>query len=76
MLTLGALALSSCVKENDSYKDLLPVQPGMNIYNCATTQNRVAMQAANAGMRVAILAAEVAKVTRRLRWRPSRITTC
>lgn len=61
MLTLGALALSSCVKENDSYKDLLPVQPGMNIYNCATTQNRVAMQAANAGMRVAILAAEVAK---------------
>lgn len=61
MLTLGALALSSCVKENDSYKDLLPVQPGMNIYNCAATQNRVAMQAANAGMRVAILAAEVAK---------------
>lgn len=61
MLTLGALALSSCVKENDSYKDLLPVQPGMNIYNCAATQNRVAMQAANAGMRVAIMAAEVAK---------------
>lgn len=60
-LTLAALALSSCIKENDSYKDLLPVQPGMNIYNCAATQNRVAMQAANAGMRVAVLAAEVAK---------------
>ena len=27
-LMLAALALSSCVKENDSYKDWLPVQPG------------------------------------------------
>ena len=60
-LTLAALALSSCIKENDSYKDLLPVQPGMNIYSYVTTQDRVAMQAANAGMRVAVLAAEVAK---------------
>lgn len=60
-LTLAALALSSCIKENDSYKDLLPVQPGMNIYSYVTTQDRVAMQAANAGMRVAILAAEVAE---------------
>ena len=60
-LTLAALALSSCIKENDSYKDLLPVQPGQYIYSYVTTQDRVAMQAANAGMRVAILAAEVAK---------------
>lgn len=60
-LTLAALALSSCIKENDSYKDLLPVQPGMNIYSYVTTQDRVAMQAANAGMRVAVLAAEVAE---------------
>ena len=60
-LTLAALALSSCIKENDSYKDLLPVQPGQYIYSYVTTQDRVAMQAANAGMRVAILAAEVAE---------------
>ena len=60
-LTLAALALSSCIKENDSYKDLLPVQPGQYIYSYVTTQDRVAMQAANAGMRVAVLAAEVAK---------------
>lgn len=60
-LMLGALAFSSCIKENDSYKDLLPVQPGQYIYSYVTTQDRVAMQAANAGMRVAILAAEVAK---------------
>lgn len=60
-LMLGALAFSSCIKEDDSYKDLLPVQPGQYIYSYVTTQDRVAMQAANAGMRVAILAAEVAK---------------
>ena len=60
-LMLAALALSSCVKENDSYKDWLPVQPGQYIYTYVMTQDRVAMQAANAGMRVAILAAEVAK---------------
>ena len=63
-LTLAALALSSCIKENDSYKDLLPVQPGQYIYSYVTTQDRVAMQAANAGMRVAVLAAEVAEQRR------------
>lgn len=60
-LMLAALALSSCVKEDDSYKDLLPVQPGQYLYSYVMTQDRVAMQAANAGMRVAVLAAEVAK---------------
>lgn len=60
-LMLAALALSSCVKENDSYKDWLPVQPGQYIYTYVMTQDRVAMQAANAGMRVAVMAAEVAK---------------
>lgn len=60
-LMLAALALSSCVKENDSYKDWLPVQPGQYIYTYVMTQDRVAMQAANAGIRVAMMAAEVAK---------------
>lgn len=60
-LMLAALALSSCVKENDSYKDWLPVQPGQYIYTYVMTQDRVAMQAADAGMRVAVMAAEVAK---------------
>ena len=60
-LMLGAVAFSSCIKEDDTYKDLLPVQPGQYIQSYVTTQNRVAMQAANAGMRVAVLAAEVAK---------------
>lgn len=60
-LMLGAVAFSSCIKEDDTYKDLLPVQPGQYIQSYVTTQDRVAMQAANAGMRVAVLAAEVAK---------------
>ena len=58
---LAALALTSCIKGDDTYKDLLPVQPGQYIYSYVTTQNRISMQAANAGMRMAILAAEVAK---------------
>ena len=58
---LAALTLSGCIKENDSYKELQQVYPGMNIYSLACTQNRIAMLPANAGMRVAILAAEVAK---------------
>ncbi len=58
---LAAFALTSCIKGDDTYKDLLPVQPGQYIYSYVTTQNRVSMQAANAGMRMAILAAEVAK---------------
>ena len=45
-------------------QDLLPVQPGQYIYSYVTTQDRVAMQAANAGMQVAILAAEVAEQRR------------
>lgn len=60
-LMLGAVAFSSCIKEDDTYKDLLPVQPGQYIYSYVMTQDRVAMQAASAGMRVAVLAAEVAK---------------
>ena len=48
-IVLAAFALSGCIKEDDSYKELLPLQPGMNIYNMTMTQNVVAMQPANAG---------------------------
>lgn len=50
-IVLAAFALSGCIKEDDSYKELLPLQPGMNIYNMTMTQNAVAMQPANAGIR-------------------------
>ena len=60
-IVLAALALSGCIKEDDSYKELLPLQPGMNIYNMTMTQNAVAMQPANAGIRLALLLAEAAK---------------
>lgn len=42
-IVLAAFALSGCIKEDDSYKELLPLQPGMNIYNMTMTQNVVAM---------------------------------
>lgn len=60
-IALAALAFTSCIKENDSYKDLLPVQPGISIYQLTMNQNTLAMQPANAGMRLAILLAEADK---------------
>lgn len=60
-IVLAAFALSGCIKEDDSYKELLPLQPGMNIYNMTMTQNAVAMQPANAGIRLALLLAEAEK---------------
>ena len=60
-IVLAAFALSGCIKEDDSYKELLPLRPGMNIYSMTVTQNTVAMQPANAGIRLAMLLAEAEK---------------
>ena len=60
-IVLAASALSGCIKEDDSYKELLPLRPGMNIYSMTVTQNAVAMQPANAGIRLAMLLAEAEK---------------
>lgn len=60
-IVLAAFALSGCIKEDDSYKELLPLRPGMNIYSMTVTQNAVAMQPANAGIRLAMLLAEAAE---------------
>lgn len=60
-IVLAAFALSGCIKEDDSYKELLPLRPGMNIYSKTVTQNAVAMQPANAGIRLAMLLAEAAE---------------
>lgn len=60
-IVLAAFALSGCIKEDDSYKEYMPVQPGVNIWNMTMTQNVVAMQPANAGIRLAMLLAEAAK---------------
>lgn len=57
-IVLAAFALSGCIKEDDSYKEMLPVQPGITIYNMTMTQNSIASQPANAGMRFALLVAE------------------
>ena len=60
-IVLAAFALSGCIKEDDSYKELLPLRPGMNIYSMTVTQNAVAMQPANAAIRLAMLLAEAEK---------------
>lgn len=60
-IALAALAFTSCIKEDNSWKDLLPVQPGIQIYQMVMSQNTLAMQTPNAGMRLAILLAEANK---------------
>ena len=59
----GAMSLvfSGCMKEDDTYKKLKPVQPGLNIYTGAMNQNIVSMQQADFGMRLAMLVAEADK---------------
>lgn len=60
-MLLSALVFTGCMKEgNDTYKEYLPVVPGVNIYEFARTQNVLSMQPANVGVRLAILLAEAA----------------
>ena len=57
-IALAALAFTSCIKEDNSYKERIPVQPGETIYGLTMNQNTIAMRPASAGMRLAILLAE------------------
>lgn len=61
VLAAASLTLSSCLKEDNSYKKRLPLLPGEQIYERARIQNNIAMQPANAAMRLAILVAEAEK---------------
>lgn len=49
-IALAALAFTSCIKENDTWKEMLPVQPGMYIYQLATDQDKLAMAAGQCGL--------------------------
>lgn len=60
-LLLTALALTGCIKGDDSYKKYLPVMPGVTIFENSSTQMSVSTQPANAAMRLAILLAEADK---------------
>lgn len=53
-----ASAFTSCVSDDDSYKELQPVLPGINIYQSTWTQLRIAMAPADAAIRAAMLFAE------------------
>lgn len=61
VLAAASLTLSSCLKEDNSYKRRLPVAPGEQIYERARIQNNIAMQPADVAMRLAILLAEAEK---------------
>lgn len=60
-IALAALAFTSCIKENNTWKEMRPVQPGMYIYEMTTNQDKLAMRPANAALRLAILLAEAEK---------------
>lgn len=61
LVALAALAFTSCVKEDETYKRLKPVLPGMNIYNGTMTMQRIATQPADMAVRLAILETEAYK---------------
>lgn len=60
-IALAALAFTSCIKEDSTYKDMLPIQPGRSIYQLTMNQNTIAMRPANAALRLAMLLAEADK---------------
>lgn len=57
-IALAALAFTSCIKENDTWKEMRPVQPGIIIYNDVVSQNNIASLPAVTAMRMAMLLAE------------------
>ena len=60
-IALAALAFTSCIKENNTWEEMRPVQRGMYIYQLATDQDKLAMRPANAALRLAMLLAEADK---------------
>lgn len=60
-IALAALAFTSCIKENNTWKEIGPVQPGIIIHSLTTNQDKLAMRPANAALRLAILLAEAEK---------------
>lgn len=61
-MALAALALTGCIKGSDGVsEEYRRVQGGIMIYNSVTAMQNVAMQPANAGIRLAILLAEAEK---------------
>lgn len=62
MAAAAATLLSSCVSNDDNgWDELQPVIPGLQIYDYASVQNRIAMQPVDMALRLAILEAEADK---------------
>ena len=60
-IALAALAFTSCIKENNIWEEMRPVQPGRHIYQLATDQDKLDMRPANTALRLAMLLAEADK---------------
>lgn len=58
LLAAVSLTLTSCLKEDETYKRYQPVMPGMQIFDGAITQQRIASQPLDQMMRLAVLLAE------------------
>lgn len=62
MAAAAATLFSSCMNNSDNgYGELEPVIPGLQIYDYASVQNRIAMQPIDMALRLAILEAEADK---------------
>lgn len=59
---LLATVLTGCIKGDDAnYKQYVAVRPGITLHDCATTQNRAAVEPGMMAMRMAMLVAEAVK---------------
>lgn len=61
MAAAAATLLTSCMNSDNGNSELEPVIPGLQIYDYATVQNRIAMQPVDMAMRLAVLEAEADK---------------
>lgn len=55
---VAMLSFQGCIKNDNSWSEYQSVLPGMTIYQLAMNQNTIALQPADAAMRVAMLVAE------------------
>lgn len=49
-IALAALAFTSCIKENNIWEEMRPVQPGRQIYQMATDQDKLGHAAGQCGL--------------------------
>lgn len=61
LIAAMSLTLTSCLKEDETYKDLPLIYPGVNIYSATLSQHNLSMIPADEGIRLGVLVAERVK---------------